>query len=63
MKLLDRQGNIAADDNGQDKLLDKLYNTSIGRVLTSMLIRPSVSKLCGRILDTKFSTIIVPKFC
>lgn len=63
MKLLDRQGNVAADDNGQDKLLYKMYNTAPGRVLTSLLIRPAVSKLCGRMLDTKLSTVIVPKFC
>ena len=31
MKLLDRQGNVVADDNGQDKLLDKMYNTRVGR--------------------------------
>ena len=63
MKLLDRQGNVVADDNGQDKLLDKMYNTRVGRGITSILIKPAVSRVCGKVLDTKLSTIIVPKFC
>ncbi len=63
MKLLDRQGNIVADDNGQDKLLNKMYNTKVGRLITSILIKPVISKACGRLLDTKLSTVIVPKFC
>ena len=63
MKLLDRQGNVVADDNGQDKLLDKMYNTRVGRGITSILIKPAISRVCGNVLDTKLSTIIVPKFC
>lgn len=63
MKLLDRQGNVVADDNGQDKLLDKMYNTRVGRGITSILIKPAISRVCGKVLDTKLSTIIVPKFC
>lgn len=63
MKLLDRQGNVVGDDNGQDRLLDKMYNTRLGRAITGVLIRPAISKVCGRLLDSRLSTIIVPKFC
>ncbi len=63
MKLLDRQGNVVGEDNGQDRLLDKMYNTRLGRAITGVLIRPAISRACGRLLDSRLSTIIVPKFC
>ncbi len=46
----------------QDKLISFLYKTTIGRVLLKVLTLPVLSELAGKILDTKFSTILIEPF-
>lgn len=47
---------------GQDALLGKLYGTALGRMLLSVLVRPSVSRIAGWLLDRKISTLAVKPF-
>lgn len=63
MKLIDRQGQVLSTGNAQDKCLGFLYGTASGRALVSILIKPGVSKACGRLLDTGLSAYFVPHFC
>lgn len=62
MKYVDRNGKKIVDDSHQDKLLHLLYTHVWGRVLLKPLVTPSFSKLAGRLLDTRFSTRLVPGF-
>lgn len=43
-------------------MLKFLYKTSIGRMLLKVLTNPSISRLCGKFLDTTVSLILVPIF-
>lgn len=62
MRCKDREGNFIGEDDGQDKLLEKLYGSKAGRQLVKVLIRPSVSKVGGWILDRKISTAAIRPF-
>ena len=42
--------------------LEKLYCSALGRVFLKILIRPSLSKFAGFLLDRNFSCIIIPRF-
>ena len=44
------------------KILDILYNTFPGRVMLSILTRPSLSKLCGYFLDSPASKFLIGPF-
>lgn len=46
----------------QDKLLDRLYNTAVGRILIRPLINPMVSKIGGKVLSLSISCCIVKPF-
>ena len=39
-----------------------LYGTVAGRCVLRLLVRPSLSRIAGRFLDTKFSRILIPRF-
>ncbi|MCR5687599.1 MAG: phosphatidylserine decarboxylase [Lachnospiraceae bacterium] len=39
-----------------------LYDTFMGRCLLSILVRPSVSKICGRFMDSRASAILIRPF-
>ena len=45
-----------------DGFLSFLYTNALGRILLKPIVRPGVSRLMGRLLDTKFSANIVPFF-
>lgn len=62
MDLKDRNGNIVATDNGQDKFLEKLYGSVAGRSLLKVLTKPVISKVAGFFLDTKFSCFMIKPF-
>ena len=62
MKYVDRNGNKIVDDSSQDKLLHLLYTHMWGRVLLKPLVTPGFSGFAGRLLDTKLSTCLIPKF-
>lgn len=62
MKYKDRQGNLAGADDGQDRFLAGLYGSRGGRALVKALIRPSVSKAGGWLLDRRISRVAVGPF-
>ena len=47
---------------GPSKSLSFLYNTVVGRTCLKILIKPSISKLSGRFLNTKFSSCMIKNF-
>ncbi len=54
--LKDRNGNYIIVGNKQDKTLRFLYKTFSGRVVLKMLTRPVVSKVTGKVLDSRISS-------
>ena len=62
MKYRDRQGNTVTGGEGQDDLLRRLYRTAFGRKFLPLLVSPPVSKLAGRLMDTRLSALAVPAF-
>lgn len=62
MKYIDRKGNITIEENGQDKLLKRLYHDRGGRLCLKLLVRPFVSKAAGFFLNTGLSARLIPGF-
>lgn len=58
----DREGNRRAESTGQDKFLEKLYGSTVGRCLLKTMVSPVVSKLGGRLLDSGISTLAIAPF-
>lgn len=58
----DREGHKWQENNGQDRLLEMLYGSAAGRCLLRPLVSPAVSKLGGRILDSRLSALAVEPF-
>lgn len=51
------------DIESKDNLaINFLYKTLLGRLILKVLIRPSISKIFGKIMDSKFSTIYIKHF-
>lgn len=62
MQSKDRQGNVVSANEGQDKMLQALYGTSVGRQTLKVLTSPMISKLGGRFLDSRVSTLLISPF-
>lgn len=62
MKYMTRDGIIVNNTTNQDKLLHSMYSTKAGRFFIKILIKPSVSNMIGKILDTKLSALAVRPF-
>lgn len=62
MQWRDRQGNVLPGEAGQDRLLEFLYGTAVGRGIVSILIRPWVSKIAGALMDSGISRIAIKPF-
>lgn len=62
MQWRDRNGNLVPGDDGQDKLLEFLYGTAIGRTIVSFLIKPWVSNLAGKVMDSGVSALAIKPF-
>lgn len=58
----DREGHKWQESTGQDKLLEKLYGSAVGRCILRPLVSPVVSELGGRILDSRISVLAVEPF-
>lgn len=58
----DRKGNIRQEDSLQDRFLGWMYTHVSGRMILKLLVRPSVSRFAGRILDGKISRVLIPPF-
>lgn len=46
----------------ESKGLRKLYRTRSGRIVLKVLVRPRVSRVAGRVLDSKVSRRFIPRF-
>lgn len=62
MQWRDREGRPVPGDDGQDKMLEFLYGTALGRGIVSVMIRPWVSSLAGRIMDSGLSALAIRPF-
>lgn len=62
MKYIDREGNVTIEESGQDKILYRMYNSAVGRIVLRLLIRPSVSKAAGWLLNQKCSKVLIQPF-
>lgn len=62
MQYRDRQGNRVTGGETQDSVLRVLYETKVGRKLLPVLVSPFVSRLAGKLLDTRLSALAVPAF-
>ena len=59
---LDRQGNPVPGEDGQNRALHFLYNTKAGGWIVSVMIRPWVSNLAGKLMDSGISRIAIRTF-
>ncbi len=62
MACKDREGNVVLENETQDKLLKKLYETETGRKALKLFVQPEVSKIGGRLLDSKLSIPFISPF-
>ncbi len=62
MKLRHRDGTQIEIQDGQEKLLERLYGNTFGRMLLKPLVNPMVSKLGGWLLSTKASCVLIDSF-
>lgn len=62
MSWIDRKGKPVPGDNGQDRMLEWMYGTRLGRVLVGAMIRPRVSHAAGWLLDRRISAVAVRPF-
>ena len=62
MEWLDRKGNIVPGNDTESKFIKFLYETKLGHVICSVLVKKWVSELAGKIMDMKISTIAIQPF-
>lgn len=62
MKYIDLNGKVVEQTTKQDKILDFLYGTMLGRMLLKPLVLPQVSKLAGTLLSSYLSTKLIKPF-
>lgn len=62
MACKDREGNVILENDTQDKLLKKLYETETGRKALKLLVQPAVSMAGGRFLDSRLSIPFISPF-
>ena len=57
-----RDGTVKNNGAGQDKMLKALYGKPLGRLVLKPLLAPTVSKLAGKLLDSKLSKPLIKSF-
>ncbi len=62
MKQKLRNGKLIEQKNGQDRLLEVLYGTCIGRMLLKPLTLPAISRAAGAFLSTSLSCVLIRPF-
>ena len=62
MRCVDRDGTEIIEGEGQKKLVKLLYQSVPGRVILRGLTKPWVSKAAGRLLDSRLSVCLIPRF-
>ncbi len=60
--VIDRNGKVTEKSGVQDRFLKKMYTTRAGRAAISALINPKISCICGKILDSRASAMLIPLF-
>ena len=58
----DRKGYVTENNSFQDRFLEKMYGSAIGRAILKPLVNPILSQAGGRILDSRISALAVPAF-
>lgn len=58
----DRKGYVTENNSLQDRFLEKMYGSAIGRAILKPLVNPILSQAGGRILDSRISALAVPAF-
>lgn len=62
MKCVDRNGNEIREGASQAKIVSILYKSMPGRVILKVLTSPQISKIAGRLLDSRVSVCLIPGF-
>lgn len=62
MNYKDREGNAMEGGTKQDKTLEYLYSKALFRYTLRLLASPTISKVAGKLLDTRLSTCLIPSF-
>lgn len=62
MKLKHRDGTLIVCEDGQERLLNKLYGNCGGRMLLKLLTRPELSKMAGVFLSSRLSIPLIKPF-
>ena len=62
MKNLENKTRMIYHSKGQAKSLSFLYTTRFGRTCLKFLVKPSISKISGRFLNTKVSSLMIKNF-
>lgn len=62
MKYMDREGNAYEENTLQDRLLEKVYTSPLGRALIKPFTAPVFSKIMGAVLDTRLSSLFIVPF-
>lgn len=62
MKSISRDGKTLFEENSQDQLLRLIYGSIAGRSLLKILTKPCLSKIAGKLLDSKPSSIFIDSF-
>ncbi len=62
VKYADRQGNRWEEKSLQDRFLEKMYGSRLGRAAARVLAAPMVSRIGGRLLETRASRLLIPGF-
>ena len=62
MQYADRTGRSLGGSTLQDRFLENLYASFLGRMLIKPLVHPAVSKICGAFLDSPLSAPFIPGF-
>ena len=62
MKYIDRQGKEMEIQTGQDKLLECMYQSAIGRAILKPFVAPVFSRFMGAVMDSRLSTVMIVPF-
>ena len=62
MKCIDRSGKIVEEGTAQARIVRFLYANVAGRIVLKVLTRPCISKMAGRLLDSRASVALISGF-
>ena len=58
----DRNGNRMEKTTGQDRFLEYIYGHTLTRMMLKPLLGSRVSRLGGKVLDSRVSRLLIPSF-